>query len=195
MAKHKRKEKQPVDNNMGSNNFRNNNVNPFGIDPAQLMGMLGGNFDINSLLASMNIDGLNLANLAPLANMAGINLGNFGNANQRNMNMNNMNMNNMNPMNGNNNINTMNDITSDFMNTSNDIMNDFTDKSNDINIQEKNISEKKNKRSNSHHKKEIEEEDSNLEMLISLRGFVHPEKVNFIDKIIDLYKNGAFKDI
>ncbi|MBZ9692515.1 hypothetical protein FC959_02625 [Clostridium botulinum] len=191
MAKHKRKEKQPVDNNVGSNNVRNNNNNPFGIDPTQLMGMLGGNFDINSLLASMNIDGLNLANLAPLANMAGINLGNFGNTNQRNMN----NMNNMNPMNGNDNINTMNDITNDFTDTSSDFMNDFMNTPNDINFQEKNISEKKSKKSNSHRKKEIEEEDSNLDMLISLRGFVHPEKVDFIDKIIDLYKNGAFKDI
>ncbi|HBJ1649924.1 hypothetical protein FDB55_04440 [Clostridium botulinum] len=194
MAKHKRKERQPVDNNVGSNNFRanNNNNNPFGIDPTQLMGMLGGNFDINSLLASMNIDGLNLANLAPLANMAGINLGNFGNSNQMN-NMNNMN--NMNPMNGDSNINNMNDITNDFTNTSNDIMQDFMNTSNNMNFQENNVNEKKSKKTSSHRKKEIEEEDGNLEMLISLRGFVHPEKVDFIDKIIDLYKTGAFKDI
>ncbi|AOR24224.1 hypothetical protein [Clostridium taeniosporum] len=195
MAKHKRKEKQPIDNNMGSNNFRNNNANPFGIDPVQLMNMLGGNFDINSLLASMNMDGLNLASLAPLANMAGINLGNL---NQRNMNMNNMmndmnntNNMNMNSMNGNNNINNMNNSANDFESMSN-----FDDPPNGVNLHEKNINDKKRKKSNNHHKKGIEiEEDSNLEMLISLKGFVHPEKVNFIDKIIDLYKDGAFKDI
>lgn len=177
MAKHKRKEKKPIDNNLGNNNFKNNNSNPFGIDPTQLMNMLGGNFDINSLLASMNIDGLNLANLAPLANMAGINLGNFGNLN---------NMNSVNNMNSGNNMNDMNNINV------NSNINDFSEIT-----EENNINNKKIKKNNTHHnKKEVEiDDDSNLEMLMSLRGFVHPEKVNFIDKIIDLYKSGAFKDI
>ncbi|MBW6409164.1 hypothetical protein [Clostridium weizhouense] len=159
MAKRKHREREPLENNVGSNNASNAG-NPFGIDPAQLMGMLGGNFDINSLLSSMNMDGLNLSNLAPLANMAGLNLGNLGN-------MGNFNQPNRNTMNNmRNNDGNINNINND-------------------NINNKKINNIKNQTTN----------DSNLDMLISLRGFVHPSKISFIDRMIELYKSGAFKDI
>ena len=83
MAKHKHRNREPspenrnnMNNNNNMNNINNMNNNPFGIDPFQLMGLLGGNVDmrnIGNMLSSMNTNGFNLGNLEPLAKMAGLN--------------------------------------------------------------------------------------------------------------------------
>lgn len=43
-------------------------------------------------------------------------------------------------------------------------------------------------------KSDLEDEDENLELLISLRRIVDPKRVAFLDKVIDLYKKGIFKE-
>ena len=79
MAKHRHKEQESNVNDKNRNMNNINNNNPFGIDPMQLMSLLGGNFDISNMtnmLASMNTNGFNLGNLGPMAQMAGLNLDN-----------------------------------------------------------------------------------------------------------------------
>lgn len=181
MAKHRRKEQEPMRNEANNNNNNNNNNNPFGIDPGQLMGLLGGNFDMNSMgniLASMNTNGFNLGSLAPLAKMAGINLGNnFPQGNNINSGMNgNMNYNMNNGMNGNSNVNTDNPINSS-----------PSEKANSNNHRKSS-----SKGSNNKNDKEY---DENLDFLISLKSYVHPDRIKFIDKIIELYNSGIFEDI
>lgn len=97
--RHRSRPQQEEQNNMGQNNMNQNN-NPFGINPTQLLSMLGGNFDmggLNNMLSSMNMDGFDLGNLnlGNLQNMfsgmpgmqgnnqqmGNINLGNLGNLN------------------------------------------------------------------------------------------------------------------
>ena len=65
MAKHKHREQDPTINETNTNTNTNTNARniPFGIDPMQLMGLLGGNFDMNNMgnmLSSMNTNGFNL---------------------------------------------------------------------------------------------------------------------------------------
>ena len=169
-------------------NMMNANNNPFGIDPMQLLGLLGGNFDMrnmSNMLASMNTNGFNLNNLGPLAQMAGLNLDN-------------------NFTNGNNNLNrnTNTNLTSDIQNMSpNNNMN-----KDEANIQKHNETNRRDNTKISHNEDVRQEQsaenmvqsknkkvDENLEFLIVLRGFVHQSKVPFIDKIIDGYKKGLFK--
>ena len=197
MAKHRRMEQEPsVNENMNRNMMIANN-NPFGIDPMQLLGLLGGNFDMrnmNNMLASMNTNGFNLNNLGPLAQMAGLNLdNNFANLNNNNLNRNNnLNMNN-NP-----------NMNSDMQNMSANNMN-----KNEANSQKRDdVADKRNNSVKVSHQEEkrhdrssnegmVQEKnklaDENLEFLMSLRSFVHQSKVPFIDKIIDGYKKGLFK--
>ena len=77
MAKHKHREQSPIANDTNTNNTNNNRNIPFGIDPMQLMGLLGGNFDMSNMgnmLASMNTNGFDFGNLGSLAQMMGLNL-------------------------------------------------------------------------------------------------------------------------
>ena len=187
MAKHKRREQGSLGNENMNHNMMNTNNNPFGIDPMQLLGLLGGNFDMRNMgnmLASMNTNGFNLNNLGPLAQMAGLNLDN-------------------NFTNGNNNLNknTNPNFTSDIQNMSANNMN-----KNEANIQKNNETNRRDNTKMSHHE-EIKQEqphenmakgknkavDENLEFLIALRSFVHQSKISFIDKIIDSYNKGLFK--
>ena len=197
MAKHRRMEQEPSVNENMNRNMMNANNNPFGIDPMQLLGLLGGNFDMrnmNNMLASMNTNGFNLNNLGPLAQMAGLNLdNNFANLNNNNLNRNNnLNMNN-NP-----------NMNSDMQNMSANNMN-----KNEANSQKRDdVADKRNNSVKVSHQEEkrhdrssnegiVQEKnklaDENLEFLMSLRSFVHQSKVPFIDKIIDGYKKGLFK--
>ncbi len=197
MAKHRRREQEPSVNENMNRNMMNANNNPFGIDPMQLLGLLGGNFDMrnmNNMLASMNTNGFNLNNLGPLAQMAGLNLdNNFANLNNNNLNRNNnLNMNN-NP-----------NMNSDMQNMSANNMN-----KNEANSQKRDdVADKRNNSVKVSHQEEkrhdrssnegiVQEKnklaDENLEFLMSLRSFVHQSKVPFIDKIIDGYKKGLFK--
>ena len=197
MAKHRRREQEPSVNENMNRNMMNANNNPFGIDPMQLLGLLGGNFDMrnmSNMLASMNTNGFNLNNLGPLAQMAGLNLdNNFANLNNNNLNRNNnLNMNN-NP-----------NMNSDMQNMSANNMN-----KNEANSQKRDdVADKRNNSVKVSHQEEkrhdrssnegmVQEKnklaDENLEFLMSLRSFVHQSKVPFIDKIIDGYKKGLFK--
>ena len=40
---------------------------------------------------------------------------------------------------------------------------------------------------------EEESRDENIEMMLSLRKIIDPQKIEFIDKVIECYKNGLFK--
>ena len=129
MSKKKHKEKRASN----INNMRNPMNNPFGINPQQLLNMLGGNMDMNKLgniLSSMNMDGFNLNNI--------------------NSQMNNENFN-------------MNNESKEYNNT----------------VDSENINGKA--------------EDDNMEFLLSLRKIVDSNRLDFIDKIIELYEKGAFK--
>ena len=102
--------------------------NPFGINPQQLISMLGGNMNgIGNILSSMNRNGFDF--------------------NSMNNNMN-------------NNINQNNSFK----------------KHNNDNIED-----------------EEESRDENIEMMLSLRKIIDPQKIEFIDKVIECYKNGLFK--
>ncbi|WP_294371880.1 hypothetical protein [uncultured Clostridium sp.] len=184
MAKHRRRDQESSVNNENNNtnrNMMNSNNNPFGIDPMQLLGLLGGNFDMrnmNNMLASMNTNGFNLNNLGPLAQMAGLNLdNNFPNSNSNNN------------LNKNNNSNSV----SQNMSTNNMI------RKNDPNIQKNDITADKRNNINTSNNKNIKNNDKNntvdenLEFLIALRSFVHQSKVPFVDRIIDGYKKGLIK--
>lgn len=174
MAKHKHREQSARINDAG--NF-NNKSTPFGIDPMQLMGLLGGNFDINSMgnmLSSMNTNGFNLGNLGSIAKMMGLNLDN--NFLQGNMSNQNNDFSKNTHANVNTNVNQNKPYNNmNYTSTANQNMDKNTNKD---------ISEK-----------ELKEKDVNLKFLMALRSYVHPDRIKFIDKIIEAYKNGEFKDI
>ncbi|MCE5221597.1 MAG: hypothetical protein LLF98_10145 [Clostridium sp.] len=174
MAKRKHREQDPIINDTNSNT--NNKNIPFGIDPMQLMGLLGGNFDmsnIGNMLSSMNTNGFNLGNLGSLAQMMGLNLD--SNFLQENMNSTNNDINKNMYSNVNRNVKSYpNNNTSSRINTSSNI-------------------DKNNRKSTDN--KNVKDNDANLDFLMALRSYVHPDRIQFIDKIIEAYKNGEFKDI
>lgn len=140
------------------------NSSPFGINPLQLMSMLGSNIDmsqIGNMLSSMKMDGLDLNNF---------NLNKGANNNNNNPNLNNMGLdlgslqNMMNNL-GLGNFAGMNNSSSD-----------------DLNIGEKKDEAKI--RNN---------DDENLKILQAIKVIINPNKVEFIDKIIEAYKNGYIK--
>lgn len=170
MSKHRRHRSKDNDNN----NFRcqqhapGNNF-PFGINPQQLLGMLGG-MDISGLgniLSSMNRQGFDL--------------------NSMNQQMNNgFNYSNMNPY-QNSYSNEGADVTVE------DEYSSKEDKLEEEIYKEENIEKKKHKKAeNSNIENIFENEDENLVMLKSLRNIVAPNKVELIDKIIELYINDGF---
>jgi hypothetical protein len=170
MAKHKHREQSARVNETNNNN--NKNI-PFGIDPMQLMGLLGGNFDINNMgnmLSSMNTNGFNLGNLGSIAKMMGINLdnnlmqGTMGNQNSG------FNKNLHTDINHSKQYNNMNAKSAVNQSVDKNIKKDISDK-------------------------ELKDNDENLQFLIALRNYVHPDRVQFIEKIIEAYRNGEFKDI
>ncbi|KJZ87296.1 hypothetical protein ClosIBUN13A_CONTIG158g02404 [Clostridium sp. IBUN13A] len=189
MAKHRRREQEPsMNDNINNNNMMNSNNNPFGIDPMQLLGLLGGNFDMrnmSNMLASMNTNGFNLNNLGPLAQMAGLNLdNNFTNGNN-NLNRNNNNSN----------------VATDMQNMSASNLNkneantqkhdEVRDKRNNTKMTQQ--EQMKQNEAVTHTQTQNKTRDENLEFLISLRSFVHQSKIPFVDRIIDGYKKGLFK--
>jgi hypothetical protein len=189
MAKHRRREQEPsMNDNINNNNMMNSNNNPFGIDPMQLLGLLGGNFDMrnmSNMLASMNTNGFNLNNLGPLAQMAGLNLdNNFTNGNN-NLNRNNNNSN----------------VATDMQNMSASNLNkneantqkhdEVRDKRNNTKMAQQ--EQMKQNEAVTHTQTQNKTRDENLEFLISLRSFVHQSKIPFVDRIIDGYKKGLFK--
>lgn len=157
MSKRRHRDRSRESNNMGRNQgfgANSNNRFPFGINPQQLLGMLGGNIDMNrlgSMLNSMNMEGFDLNSM-----------------NQQMSNNNNFNFESM--MNAMSGMNMMgNHMDNNKVNTEN------TPK-----FDENSYSE--------------EVDDENIQILLSLRKIVDPNKVQFVDKIIELYNNGAFNE-
>ncbi|WP_297424300.1 hypothetical protein [Clostridium sp.] len=180
MAKHKHREQDSARNetNNNMNASRNSNI-PFGIDPMQLMGLLGGNIDLNNMgnmLASMNTNGFNMGNLSSIAQMMGLNLDNNlfqGNVNNQN-----------------------NDFNKNLYPNFNQNM---KEQSNPVNTNPVNSKSAENQNADKNNKKNvvnknIKDNDVNLEFLMALRNFVHPDRIRFIDKIIEAYKRGELKD-
>jgi hypothetical protein len=172
MAKHKHREQGPIANDTNSNINANNRNTPFGIDPMQLMGLFGGNLDMNNMgnmLASMNTNGFNLGNLNSIAQMMGLNLDN--NIFQGNMSS---------PNNG---------VSKNMYPNGKEYSNNMNSKNAESSNADKNI--KKNVTTN----KNIKDNDANLEFLMALRSYAHPDRIRFIDKIIEAYKSGEFNEI
>lgn len=165
MSKRRHRDRSRESNNMSRNQgygVNSNNRFPFGINPQQLLGMLGGNFDMNRLgnmLNSMNMDGFDLNSMNQQMNW----MNNNSNAHS-NMN------------NGNNNFN-------------------FENMMNAMNMMGNNLDENNEKIYQKNEDINIDEiDDENIQILMSLRRIVDPSKVEFVDRIIELYNKGAFKD-
>ena len=174
MAKHKHRQQDSRINDSNTNNI--NNINnksiPFGIDPMQLMGLLGGNFDMGNMLSSMNTNGFNLGNLGSLAQMMGLNLDN--NFLQGNMN------------------NTNSDINKNMHSNTSRSMKAYTNNTSSKNNTSSNVDKNNKKNTND---KNVNDKDENLDFLMALKSYAHPDRIQFIDKIIEAYKSGEFKDI
>lgn len=174
MAKHKHREQDPIINDTNSNT--NNKNIPFGIDPMQLMGLLGGNFDMNNMgnmLSSMNTNGFNLGNLGSIAQMMGLNLDN------------NFLQGNMNNSNNDSNKNMYSNVNRNMKSYSNNNTSPKSNVSTNIDKNDKKSTDNKN----------VKDSDENLDFLMALRSYVHPDRIQFIDKIIEAYKSGEFKGV
>lgn len=154
MSRHRHKSKES-NNNMNRARFNNGPINnyPFGINPQQLLAMLGNNMDIgglNNILSSMNREGFDFNSFNnPMGNVNG-------------------------GMSQNNPVGNMNE-------GNNNSCMDTTAAKKDKNIDSENENSKGIY-------------DDNIELLQSLKAIVAPSKVSFVDKIIELYNNGAFED-
>lgn len=188
----------------------NNNL-PFGINPNQLLSLLGENFDLNNLgnmMSSMKDNGVNLNNFNPnsaaqdqqVNNSSNLNNGNNTNSMNNTNNMNNMNSGNGYDFGGLQGIinalgmNGFNQANSNFNNTFNEenigindeVMNEI-DKEEERDFKDRGdeeyleVSELNNN---------IMEEDENIQMLISIKSIVDDRKADFIDKVIEAYKKG-----
>ena len=174
MSKRRRRRREDRINGQYSNNLGNNI--PFGINPTQLMNLLGSNIDLNqigNMLSSMKTDGIDLNNFdlrqcnnnqsnsmgfdfSPLQNIMS-SLG-FGNLNLSN---------NASNMSGyENNVSHTEDLD--------DVENYDEEVKEDIN-------------------EEFLEDDENVQMLVAIKSIVDYKKAIFLDKVIDAYNKGLFK--
>ena len=145
------------------------NDNALGINP-QLMEMLrGSNIDMNkvsALMGAMNQDGFDINSLASLLGNGGMNLPNMNNSQLDLATISSM-LGNM-DLNNNNftNMNNMNHRTNQGMNPNN----------NYVNVNYK-----------------VSDNDENIEMLLIVRSVVNPKKARFLDRVIEMYRNGEIK--
>ena len=191
MAKkrHKNRENEYANGQEQFNNFANN---PFGIDPNQLMNMLG------------NVDGDKLKNIMESMDKEGIDLNSF--MAQNGMNPGNNGMNNNGTQNNGNNMNPMDMLKNMGMNQGNSGMNQGNGGMNgpmgpmgnmnpmaiisqltqmgNFNGQNKNNNRKNNR------KNKYNTGDANMDMLLAVRDSVDAERIEFVDKIIGMYKKG-----
>ena len=183
-------------NNFSGNPFANN---PFGIDPNQLMSMLG-NVDkdkLNNIMESMSKDGVDLNSFMAQNGMNPGNNGmnnNGGNGNPNpnpnhnpNPNSNNMNPNpnNMNPMDMFNNMGMNNNMGPMGAMNPMAILSQLTQMGNFNNQNNRNNGNKKNTKKNKYNTG-----DANMDMLLALRNAVDSDRIEFVDKIIGMYKKG-----
>lgn len=181
----KRRRERRSDDDMNNNNNNNNNDNPMGLNP-QLLNMLGANnidmSKVSQMMAAMNQDGFDINSIGNLLSGKGNQMGNgqgfpgmppeFSNIANMMGNMNNMNRNNRNF--SNNNLNSNLDNNNFVNNNMNNNMNN-------------NFKHKVKNNSNMMH------EDENIEMLLAVKSVVNNQKAKFIDKIIEMYKNGEIE--
>lgn len=176
----------------------NNNALPFGINPSQLMNMLGGNFDmgqIGNMLSNMKTDGLDLNNF---------NVAQGGNKNQQTqagMNMGSGNM--MNNMQGGmggvdlglfqNMMNNLGINTGMGNNQNNNFDNNFNGNKNS-NINSKKSNKKYDSDLNITNENNIDGyvDDENIQMLEAIKKIVDVDKIEFIERIINAYNSGKF---
>lgn len=169
MSRHKHRSRS----SNGGNNSLNNMSNPLGLNP-QMLEMLGlGNIDmgqLSNLFSSMGQEGFNLNSLGSLVGNLGLGNANMGNNNNNNV------------IQGNNggNINPMELLSS--------LIGDPS-KLNNLGLN--NIQNAINNNNNYNNYNDYNEEtDSILSMLIAVRSIVDSKRVKFLDRVIELYKNG-----
>lgn len=193
MSKHSKRDRK---NDLGNSGFGfNMKNNPFGIDPAQLIGILGnldmGNF--NYILSNMNKNGVDINSVN--SNYQSRGDGNISNGNSTNMGSSNLNLfGNMMGLtgikNGNFDMNALNSFA-EKMGIGN---NKFTDTKNDSK-QSNHSGEEKLKDLKAEYNSDDTKEgfyDENYQLLLSIRNIVDSNKRVFIDKIIEKYKAGDF---
>lgn len=182
MSKHKKRDRDREQGEGGNQFGLNVNNNPFGIDPMQLMNLLG-NMDmgrVNTMINTMNKNGfdINSAN-----NMMNNNFENITNTKSQN--------NQMNQMNGMPEVASMKNSKFD-INTLNALAEKMGGGRIGINNNERPHSDKNLKVETNIGEKKGSEVEENLQLLLSIRNIVDFSKKGFIDKIIEKYKNGEF---
>ena len=149
-----------------SSNGVNNMNNPLGLNP-QMLEMLGlGNIDmgqLSSLFSAMGQEGFNLNSLGALAGNLGLGNANMGNNNNNNNLTQSNNGGNINPM------ELLNSLIGDPSKLNNLGLNNMQ------NVVNNNYNE---------------ESDSILSMLTAVRSIVDSKRAKFLDRVIELYKNG-----
>lgn len=165
-----------------------NDNNPMGLNP-QLLNMLGANnidiSKVSQMMAAMNQDGFDINSIGnllsggkgnPMANMQ-VNQNMQGMPNIPGMPAEFANIANlMNNMNSNN--NSFGNNMSNNRSFSNNMSNNFKHKV-------------RNNTANSN--TNIKSEDENIEMLLAVKSVVNNQKARFIDKVIEMYKNGEIE--
>lgn len=196
-----RREREDIDDVQGE---LNNNL-PFGINPNQLLSLLGENFDLNNLgnmMSSMKGNGVNLNNFNQNSASQDQQVNNSSSLNNGN---NTNNMNNTNNGNGYDfgglqgiinalGMNGFNEANSNFNNTFNEdntrindeVMNEI-DKEEERDIKDRGDEEYLEDGEISNN---IMDEDENIQMLISIKSIVDDRKNDFIDRVIEAYKKG-----
>lgn len=168
--------------------------NPMGFNPNQLMDLLGGNFDMGqlaTLLAGMGGEGFNMNSFANMFNMnnGAPNMGNMGNQNGMG-NMGNLgglgNMGGLGNLAGLGGLGDIGNIISmmGLGNMGGNSSNNFSD--NSVYNENVNFSEASTD--------EVTDDDRNMQMMKAMRRIVDPERVKFIDRVIELYEKGKFYD-
>lgn len=185
MSRKRHRHKGDREINESSNNRINNNA-PFGINPAQLMSMLGGNIDmgqVGNMLSSMKMDGLDLNNF---------NLGQSGNNQQSRNSTNNRNGFDLGALQGMMNNLGMGNFSLGNNNSSSNSNPSFTssnDKESEINDENLDMTD----RNSDNFGDDLLDDDENIQMLIAIKSIVDSRKANFIDKVIEAYNNGHFR--
>lgn len=168
MSKKHRHKKEKAEVSLKQNmHHHHSNKSPFGINPMQIMNMLGGNMDMGQLgnmMSSLKMDGLDLNNINlggnnTVPNNNGNPIGDFGLGSLENM-MKNLGLGNQ--------VNQNIDTEKERM------------KNNNLNIEDESFLK-------------YEDSDENIRLLESIKNIVDPSKIDFIDKIIEAYENGSIK--
>lgn len=180
MSKRKRRRREEA---------RRNEINtntPFGINPAQLMGLLGNNIDFNqigNMLSSMKTDGLDLNNF---------------NLNNENISQGNRKAFDSTPLQGFMSSLGLNDIgknnNSNMFNSNINIQSEINTENEDNEINEENINSSQEEfDEREFNEEEFLEEDENIQMLIAIKSIVDSKKALFLERVIEEYNKGSFK--